>query len=134
MIHEYRLRVYYEDTDWAGLVYYANYFKFIERARTELLRSMGVDQLQLRQQHGCVFAVRSVKAEYRSPAGFDDELRVLSKLVILTPARLTLSQDVCRDVRKLFTCMVELACVGRNGRPMRIPGDLRESLEEVRIA
>ena len=69
-------RVYYEDTDLAGIVYYANYLKFIERARTEWVRGLGVDQVALRAEHGIVFAVRRVEADYLRPARFDDELVV----------------------------------------------------------
>ena len=134
MTHEFRLRVYYEDTDWAGVVYYANYFNFIERARTELLRSLGVDQQHLRNQAGCVFAVRAIKAEFHSPAVFDDELLVVTTPERITPARLVLSQNVYRDTLKLFTCSVELACVGRNARPVRIPASIGEALGEHRIA
>ena len=75
MTHQFTLRVYYEDTDLAGIVYYANYLKFIERARTEWVRGLGVDQGRLRAEDGVVFAVRRVEADYLRPAKFDDELR-----------------------------------------------------------
>ena len=75
-MHEFRTRVYYEDTDLAGLVYYANYLRFIERARTEMLRSRDISQVRLRAETGIVIVVREISAKYHSPARFDDELLV----------------------------------------------------------
>ncbi len=126
MSHEFHLRVYYEDTDWAGLVYYANYFRFIERARTEYLRSLGIRQAELRDRSGLVFAVRRVEAEFLSPARFDDELRVVTRLERVTPARLELEQDIFRkeqvgNERQLFSSRVLLACMNAGGRASRIP-------------
>ena len=76
MIHHWPIRVYYEDTDLAGLVYYANYFKFIERARSEMVREAGIDQLEMKRARGVVFAVRRVEADYLAAAYYDDELLV----------------------------------------------------------
>ena len=79
MSHSLSLRVYYEDTDLAGIVYYANYLKFIERARTEWVRGLGVDQGRLKTELGIVFAVRRIEADYLRPARFDDELVVITR-------------------------------------------------------
>ncbi len=87
MTHTLPLRVYYEDTDLAGIVYYANYLRFIERARTEWVRSLGVDQTQLKAQHGIVFAVRRVEADYLAPARFDDEIEVRTSVRAVPRAR-----------------------------------------------
>ena len=76
MTHRFPLRVYYEDTDFGGIVYYANYLKFIERGRSEWVRDMGIDQVALKRDEGVVFAVRHIEADYHSPAHFDDELVV----------------------------------------------------------
>ena len=128
MRHSFGLRVYYEDTDLAGIVYYANYLKFIERARTEWVRSLGVDQAQLRSQHGVVFAVRRIEADYLKPARFDDELRVETAEVAVTGARITLAQTVFRGPERLFTAQVTLVCLTDTGHPARIPVTLRQRL------
>lgn len=127
MSHHHPVRVYYEDTDLAGIVYYANYLKFIERARSEWLRQIGVDQVALKAQ-GIVFAVRQIQADYLSPARFDDELVVVSSLHALSPARVVLDQQVLRNGQALFTCRVTLVCIGANGRAARLPEGLVKGL------
>ena len=128
MTHQFSLRVYYEDTDLAGVVYYANYLRFIERARTEWVRALGVDQAQLKEEQGIVFAVRRVEADYLQPARFDDELLVETTAEALTGARVTLRQEVKRDGAVLFTAMVTLVALGPSGAPARIPAILRSPL------
>ena len=95
MTHRFACRVYYEDTDLAGIVYYANYLKFIERARSEWVRDLGVDQIDLRARQGLVFAVRRIEADYLSPARFDDVLQVETRLAGLTGARIILARTCC---------------------------------------
>ncbi|WP_414898333.1 tol-pal system-associated acyl-CoA thioesterase [Rhodovulum sp. YEN HP10] len=129
MTHRLTLRVYYEDTDLAGIVYYANYLKFIERARSEWVRGIGIDQLRLKAETGTVFAVRRVEADYLSPARFDDLLMVETDLLRLTPARLVLDQAVLRGGTRLFEARVTLAALGPGGRPVRLPAEFRRSLE-----
>lgn len=119
-MHKFTCRVYYEDTDLAGIVYYANYLKFIERARSEWVRTLGVDQAALKQ-HGIVFAVRRVEADYISPAKFDDVLTVETKVLTKTPARLVLEQRVLRDDQVLFDAKVTLVALSEAGRPTRLP-------------
>ncbi len=118
--HRFSLRVYYEDTDLAGLVYYANYLKFIERARTEWVRAQGIDQVALKAR-GLAFAVRQLTADYLKPARFDDLLTVETTETARSPARLTLSQRVLRDETLLFSAEVTLVCVKDNGTPTRLP-------------
>ncbi|SEN61380.1 acyl-CoA thioester hydrolase [Pseudorhodobacter antarcticus] len=120
MMHVFNLRVYYEDTDLAGIVYYANYLKFIERARSEWVRGLGVDQSALRAQ-GVVFAVRRVVADYVRPAVFDDELQVRTQVLAATGARLTLAQTVWRGDALLFEAEVQLVCLSDAGRAVRFP-------------
>lgn len=122
-MHVFPLRVYYEDTDLAGIVYYANYLRFIERGRSEWLRNLGVDQVALKAE-GLVFAVRRVEADYLSPARFDDLLEVRSALVAQTPARLVLRQQVMRGDVLLFLAEVTLVALGEDGRPRRLPAAL----------
>ena len=128
MPHRFDLRVYYEDTDLAGIVYYANYLKFIERARSEWVRTLGLDQTALRAESGIVFAVRRVEADFVAPARFDDALHVLTEPVAATPARLVLRQTVLRDADVLFTALVTLVALAASGRPARLPSALREHL------
>ena len=103
MIHRHTLRVYYEDTDLAGIVYYANYLKFIERGRSEWVRARGLDQGRLKAETGIVFAVRRVEADYLRPARFEDELVVTTELRSIGAARIELWQEVLRGEERLFT-------------------------------
>jgi len=116
------VRVYYEDTDAAGVVYYANYLKFMERARTEWLRALGFEQTTLAREHHVVFVVRALNVEYRLPAKFNDELEVS---VVFEGARgsvTELAQTVRRGTQTLVTAAVRLACVNPQGfKPVRIP-------------
>jgi acyl-CoA thioester hydrolase len=120
-MHRFTLRVYYEDTDLAGVVYYANYLKFIERARSEWLRELGVDQAALKAEDGIVFAVRRVEADYLKPARYDDLLTVVSSFAEQSGARLVLRQAVQRGEVTLFTAQVTLVCLDRAGRARRVP-------------
>jgi acyl-CoA thioester hydrolase len=122
------LRVYYEDTDLAGIVYYANYLKFIERARSEWVRARGIDQTQLRADAGIVFAVRRIEADYLRPARFDDVLDVRTALAALTPARVLLDQTVWRADALLFQARVTLVGLTPRGTPARLPGEIRARL------
>jgi len=128
MPHLFALRVYYEDTDLAGIVYYANYLKFIERARTEWVRGLGVDQGRLRARQGVVFAVRRIEADYLRPAKFDDELVVETRLRALTGARIVLEQVVARGPARLFVAVVTLVCLTQAGAAVRLPDLLRRAL------
>ena len=128
MTHSHPIRVYYEDTDLAGIVYYANYLKFIERGRSEWVRSLGVDQVALKRDHGLVFAVRRVEAEYLKPAKYDDELRVTTCLIAETGARIVLDQAVWRGNDKLFTATVTLVCLAETGAAARLPAEIRAKI------
>ena len=127
MTHRFTLRVYYEDTDLAGIVYYANYLKFIERARSEWVRMLGIDQLALKAEQGVVFAVRRVEADYLSPAHFDDLLTVETAMDTMTGASVTLVQRVLRDDKPLFAARVVLVALGPNGAPVRLPAEFRRA-------
>ena len=128
MTHEFKLRIYYEDTDLAGVVYYANYLKFIERARTEYVRALGIDQIGLKENEGIVFAVRRIEADYLAPARFDDELQVKTKTEALSGARIVLKQEVVRDGTVLFSAYVKLVALDDAGRPARLPAIIRRLL------
>jgi len=126
--HQFRTRVYYEDTDLAGIVYYANYLKFIERARTEWIEALGVDQRALKARDGIVFAVRRVEADYLRPAKFADELVVETRLQTLGGARIVLEQVVLRGGERLFTSIVTLVCLTEDGHAARLPVEVRARL------
>lgn len=128
MTHRLDIRVYYEDTDLAGIVYYANYLRYIERARTEYVRSVGIDQTRLRDEAGIVFAVRRVEADYLSPARFDDVVTVETRVAAVTGARVDLEQDVLRDGAVLFRAKVTLVALTARGTPSRLPAEIRRAL------
>ncbi len=128
MSHRFPIRVYYEDTDLAGIVYYANYMKFIERGRSEWVRELGVDQAAMKRDDGVVFAVRRVEADYNSPAKYDDELIVTTDVETMTGARLVVRQTVERDGETLFSALVTLVAIGENGAPARLPAAFRRKL------
>lgn len=125
LAHRFACRVYYEDTDLAGIVYYANYLRFIERARTEWVRGMGIDQKRLKEDEGIVFAVRRLEADYLSPAKFDDELVIGTTPELVTGARIVLKQDVRRGEELLFSAHVTLVALSDTGHPARLPANIR---------
>jgi acyl-CoA thioester hydrolase len=129
MPHQHAVRVYYEDTDLAGIVYYANYLKFIERARSEWVRSLGIDQMALRASEGIVFAVRRVEADYLRPARFGDDLDVTTVLQSASGTRLLLEQVITRGSERLFVALVTLVCLTDAGAPARVPADIRARLQ-----
>jgi acyl-CoA thioester hydrolase len=124
MSHQFNLKVYYEDTDMGGIVYHANYLKFIERARSTWVAELGVDQLRL-QASGVVFAVRNISAQYLAPARMGDNLLVCSRVIVTTAARWVLDQVVKRDGMVLFTAEVTIVMIGLGGSPRRLPKELR---------
>ena len=124
-MHEFALRVYYEDTDLAGIVYYANYLRFIERARTEWVRGQGIDQTRLKEDEGLVFAVRRVEADYLAPARFDDDLIVQTTVEQMTGARIVLQQDVMRGSERLFSSQVTLVALNEDGQLAHLPAIIR---------
>lgn len=128
MTHRFALRVYYEDTDLAGIVYYANYLKFIERGRSEWIRTQGIDQRAMKEETGTVFAVRRIEADYLSPAKFDDELVVETSTEAVTGARIILKQDVLREGEVLFTAHVTIVAINETGHPARLPANIRRQM------
>ena len=134
MPHEFACRVYYEDTDLARVVYYANYLRFIERGRTEALAAGGGDQRALRAETGLVFAVRRIEADYLAPAHLLDDLVVTTALVRLGGARVELDQGVRRGETLLFAARVTIVAVGPDGRATRLPEAARAALEALGAA
>jgi acyl-CoA thioester hydrolase len=128
------LRVFYEDTDAAGIVYYANYLKFVERGRTEMMRELGFAHSGIVAESGIVFTVRRLTADYRQPARLDDLLSIETRIVEIAGATLLLDQRVCRDGAVLAALDVLVACVGRDGKPRRVPPALRAALSAAESA
>ncbi|MES9825962.1 MAG: tol-pal system-associated acyl-CoA thioesterase [Candidatus Thiodiazotropha endolucinida] len=128
------IRVYYEDTDAGGVVYYANYLKFMERARTEWLRSLGFEQDLLLQQDGIIFAVRQVELGYHAPARFNDNLEVIARLSQKGRASLTFFQEVVRPSDSQLLCRgtIKIACVNMETmRATPIPKKLLMEIPDV---
>ena len=122
------IRVYWEDTDAGGVMYYANYLKFMERARTEWLRSLGFEQQVLRESHGVVFVVRRVEIDYLAPARLDDLLTVTTQRTDMTRTCLTVAQDIAAD-NLLTQARVQIVCIDpASFKPVKIPTLLLEKL------
>ncbi len=125
MAYKSTFRVYYEDTDLAGIVYYANYLKFIERGRSDWVREIGIDQTSLKEDHGVVFAVRRVEADYLRPGHLDDVLTVETTLREVRGARFVMDQRVLRGDEVLFTARVTIVTMTLDGRPTRLSPEIR---------
>lgn len=124
-MHKMNIRVYYEDTDMAGIVYYANYLRYIERARSEWVRELGIDQRAMKE-NGLVFVVRRVEADYLAPARLDDLLTVETETVQLTGVRWILEQRVKRGGEDLFHAIVTVVMMTDTGHPTRMPANIRQ--------
>ena len=129
--HVYPLRVYHEDTDAGGIVYYANYLKFAERARTEMMRGAGITHVTLLGNHDAAFVVRRCVVDYRQPARLDDEIEVRTSIGTVAGAHIEAEQRVIRDGTLLANIDLKLGCVGRTGRAVRLPVPLRDALSEL---
>ena len=120
-IHHFALRIYFEDTDVAGIVYYANYLKFMERARSDMLRSVGIDQRAVLEAGEGVYVVTEANVKYHRPATLDDELLVLSEVCGVRAASCIIHQRVMRGQELIADAMITAAFVSREGRPRRQP-------------
>ncbi len=129
MPHVIQYRVYYEDTDAAGIVYYANYLKFAERARTDWLRTLGFEQSRLREESGMGIVVRRCEADFLSPARLDDLIAVETRLHETGKVRMTMRQEIKCMEKLLARLTVELACVNRQGTPVRWPAALLQAFQ-----
>ena len=124
MPHRFPIRVYYEDADMAGIVYHANYLRYIERARSDWVREQGLDQNAMREA-GIVFVVRRIEADYIASARYDDVLEVETTVQSLTGVRLIMSQTVKRGDDTIFEATVTAVCATLDGRPTRLPKGLK---------
>jgi acyl-CoA thioester hydrolase len=127
--HIFPLRVYFEDTDAGGIIYHANYLKFADRARTEMMRSIGADHAVMIRETGLMFVVKACHVEYHKPGRLDDALEVHSSVAKMGNASLTLSQNVLRDGQNLAALEIVLVCINAGGSPCRIPATIRAMIE-----
>tara|TARA_B100001059_G_C17778477_1_gene552662 strand:- start:357 stop:752 length:396 start_codon:yes stop_codon:yes gene_type:complete len=125
----YKTKVYYEDTDAGGIVYYAKYLHFIERARTEMIyQQLSLSHKQLKNNHNAIFVVRSCNVKYIKSANFEDELKINTSITKKTPVRLNLVQEVKRDEEILVVAEVELAVIDSKGSVRKLPLNLLEKI------
>ena len=125
-IYEYKFKIYYEDTDSGGVVYYANYLKFIERARSEIIKSLGFSNNNLREKFNLFFIVKYCNINYRKPAKLEDELIVFTSVVSLSKTSLVMKQDVKRHDDLVAESEVCLVAVDMKGKPTKIPEELKK--------
>jgi tol-pal system-associated acyl-CoA thioesterase len=119
-------RIYYEDTDAGGVVYYANYLKFFERARTDFLRALGISQSELSQKENLVFVVRKCEVEYVFPARLDDEIEVSAEIKKISAASISMTQKMTKSGKVLSTLDVDLVCISAdNFKPKKIPENIK---------
>jgi len=128
--HKIQARVYFEDTDAGGIVYYANYLRFAERGRTEFLRDLGYDHNKVREEHKLLLVVRKVEADYISPAKLDDMLEIGTEVSDFRNSSMTMKQTISRDGKLLVEIKVVIVALGENGRAVRIPPQLRQIFGE----
>ena len=126
--HRFAIRVYYEDTDAGGIVYHSNYLKFAERARTEWLRALGIEHRRWREETGLGFVVRRCEIDYRRPAWLDDMLVVTTRILEIAGASMLIEQVVRREDEHVARLELTLALTDREGRPARLPQDLRAAI------
>ena len=130
-MNNYFIRVYYEDTDAGGIVYYANYLKFIERARTEALRDVGLIQNEIVDQFKLIFVVRNIFAEFIKPAKLDDLLEVKTNFKRFGMVSIGLLQEIFLKNNKLFSAEVKLGIVDIMGKPKKLPLELKEKMKNL---
>lgn len=128
MSHTYDVRVYYEDTDMGGIVYHANYLRYIERARSDWVRQLGNDQNAMREA-GIVWVVRRIEADFIATAKFEDRLVIETSARSISGARLVMDQVVRRDGQDVFRAVVTATCMNSAGRPVRLPAEIRALLK-----
>jgi acyl-CoA thioester hydrolase len=132
VVFEWIVRVYFEDTDSGGVVYHANYLKFMERARTEWLRKLGLNQIKLKQENKVMFVVRKIDIQYKIPARFNDELLIQTDCVKTTDYSIMLKQNILRDKQTITEGSVEIVCINSDlFKPVRIPKMAKQLMEII---
>ena len=123
------VKVYYEDTDSGGVVYYANYLKFLERARSEAIYSLGYTNSGLLKKYNILLIVKSCNIEYKKPAKFEDKLQIVSETVSFTKTSFLMRQDIKRNDELISVADIHLVAVDKNGKPSKIPEEFKQKLE-----
>ena len=126
---KFNVKIYYEDTDSGGVVYYANYLKFLERARSEAIYSLGFSNSGLFESHGILLIVKSCNIEYKKPAKFEDKLQIISEIISFTKISFIMKQDIKRNDELISAAEIHLVAVDKNGKPSKIPEELKQKLE-----
>ena len=124
----YKFKIYYEDTDSVGVVYYANYLKYLERARSEAIYSLGLTNTKLQKDYGTLIIVKSCNIEYKKPARFEDELEIISSVSTKTKTSFTMKQIIKKDEETISEADVQLVTVNKEGKPVKIPEILQKFL------
>ena len=129
-MHEfkYKLKVFYEDTDAGGVVYYANYLKFFERARTDAISNIGLSNKKLLDEYGVFIIVKSCNVEYLKPAKLEDQLEIKSSIISTSNTSFRMKQKAFRDQELITDCEIHLVIVDKSGRPTKIPDILKEKI------
>ena len=125
---KYKFRIYYEDIDSVGVVYYANYLKYLERARSEAIYSLGLTNTKLQKDYGTLIIVKSCNIEYKKPARFEDELEIISSVLTKTKTSFTMKQIIKKDEETISEADVQLVTVNKEGKPVKIPEILEKFL------
>ena len=126
------IRIYFEDTDSGGVVYHSNYLKFMERARTEWLRALGIDQRHLKQDHQIMFVVHRIDIQFKLPARFNDDLIVKSELKDIGSSKIEFRQMIYRNDEMLIDANVDIACIdSEKFKPVRIPPTIKQTMESL---
>ena len=123
------VKVYYEDTDAGGVVYYANYLKYLERARSEAIYSLGYTNSSILERFGVLLIVKSCNIEYKKPAKFEDMLEIISEIKSFTKTSFLMKQSILRKNEIISDAEIHLVSVDKNGKPSKIPEDLKKKLE-----
>ena len=125
---KYKFKIYYEDTDSGGIVYYANYLKYLERARSEAIYSLGLTNTNLQKDHDTLIIVKSCNIEYKKPAKFEDELNIISSILSKTKTSFTMLQIIKKNEEIISEAKVQLVTVNKEGKPIKIPEILNNLL------
>ena len=123
------VKVYYEDTDSGGVVYYANYLKFLERARSEAIYTLGFTNSGLLEKHNILLIVKSCNIEYKKPAKLEDKINIISEVISFTKTSFTMKQCILRNNELITEANVHIVIVDKNGKPSKIPEELKQKLE-----
>ena len=124
-----KIKVYYEDTDAGGVVYYANYLKFLERARSEVIYSLGYTNTSILERFGILLIVKSCNIEYKKPARFEDSLEIISEIKSFTKTSFLMKQNILKNNELISDADVHLVSVNKKGKPSKIPEELKKKLE-----